>query len=209
MSVWAIKGLVTSGLALPLSSAIFAAGALTFVNRLFAIADMARVPRLIIVLLIAINPMFVFYAMNGTGDAAYMMLGALALFSLIGWGPQRIGPLPDRAGQPELFFDRIARGDQEWEAALLNPTGRVEFMLVERSDSDLILQQYPGAVEGEVPFLESVAANDRYALLRVIEGVDTSQGADRTGIAIDDPRPAGTDRIRPPLTRGPPPGSER
>lgn len=82
----AIRGLVTSGLALPLSSAIFGAWTLVFVNRMFAMADMVRAARLLIVLLVGLNPMFAFYAMNGTGDAAYMMFTAFGLFCFLGWG---------------------------------------------------------------------------------------------------------------------------
>jgi hypothetical protein len=82
----AVRALVTSGLALPLSSALFAAGALTFFNRTFAAADMARGARLLLVLLIGLNPMFAFYAMNGTGDAAYMLFASFALFALVAWG---------------------------------------------------------------------------------------------------------------------------
>ncbi len=82
----AIKGLVTSGLALPISSAIFAAGTLTFINRMFAMADMVRGARLLIVLLVGLNPMFAFYAINGTGDAAFMMFAAFGMFCVIGWG---------------------------------------------------------------------------------------------------------------------------
>ncbi len=82
----AIKGLVTSGLALPISSAIFGAGTLTFINRMFAMSDMVRGARLLIVLLVGLNPMFGFYAMNGTGDMAYMMFAAFGMFCVLGWG---------------------------------------------------------------------------------------------------------------------------
>ena len=82
----AIRELVTSGLAIPLSSAFFGALALTSINRMFAMADMARGARLLIVLLIGINPMWAFYSMNGTGDAAYMFFVSFALFCLVGWG---------------------------------------------------------------------------------------------------------------------------
>lgn len=446
----AIRDAVTSGLALPLSSAVFAAFALVFLNRLLAIAEIARAPRLLIVVLVALNPMFAYYATNGTGDAAYMAFGAFGLFCLVGWGrngsaryllgaglalalagltryefilwalliafviaaslsargrdkeevegstlaylapagyalgiwvffnalilgdplgwislgeeiapvnavaspiagfdlaaaagdvlrielifpaslvvvpllllnfgggrdtlsiglallvllslgyafavaaiddsadaielsdalpgmlagiagfawlhlrsSQRrpvvlgllvalsaialpsawaqmrtyphqnleqaftralatgddqegtdslggyeVGVAPEQAmarfiedlelpgsriltddartygvialtGMPELFFDRVSRGDDEWEATLADPAGEVELMLVERSDADLILRTYPGAVEGEVPFLELVVANDRYALLRVIEAAPGAGG---------------------------------
>ena len=80
------RDLVTSGLAIPLSSAIFGALALTSINRTFAVADMSRVARLVVIVLIGINPMFAFYAMNGTGDAAYLFFGAFGLFCMVGWG---------------------------------------------------------------------------------------------------------------------------
>ena len=82
----AIRDMATSGWALPLSSAIFGAGALVFVDRMLAMGAMGRGPRLIIVLLVGLNPMFAFYAMNGTGDAAHMMLAAIGLLCLLGWG---------------------------------------------------------------------------------------------------------------------------
>lgn len=82
----AVKSLVTSGLALPISSAIFGAGALVFIDRMLAMADMVRGARLLIVLLVGLNPMFAFYAMNGTGDAAHLMFASFGLFCLIGWG---------------------------------------------------------------------------------------------------------------------------
>ena len=82
----AVREFVTSGLALPLSSGLFAAGALVFFNRMFAMADMPRAARLVLVALIGFNPMFAFYAMNGTGDAAYFLFAAFGLFCLVGWG---------------------------------------------------------------------------------------------------------------------------
>ena len=82
----AFKGLVTTGLALPLSSAMFGAGTLVFISRMFAMADMMRGPRLLIVALVGLNPMFAFYAMNGTGDAAGLMFASFGLFCLLGWG---------------------------------------------------------------------------------------------------------------------------
>ncbi|MEZ5154733.1 MAG: hypothetical protein R2718_01355 [Solirubrobacterales bacterium] len=82
----AFKALVTSGLALPLSSAVLAAGTLVFADRMLAMADMLRGPRLLIVLLIGINPMFAFYGMNGTGDAAGLLFASFGLFCLLGWG---------------------------------------------------------------------------------------------------------------------------
>jgi hypothetical protein len=82
----AIRDFVTSGFAIPLSSAIFGALALTSINRMFAIADMSRIARLVIVALVGLNPMFAFYSMNGTGDAAYLFFAAFGLFCMVGWG---------------------------------------------------------------------------------------------------------------------------
>jgi hypothetical protein len=41
-------------------------------------------------------------------------------------------------------------------------------MLVQRNGADLILQRYPRADDGKVPFLVPIAENDRYAVLRVV-----------------------------------------
>lgn len=81
-----IPGLASSTLALPLTSAVLAAGALAFIDKLLAGADMSRDRRLVVVALVALNPMFAYYAMNGTGDAAYMLFGAIGLYCLLGWG---------------------------------------------------------------------------------------------------------------------------
>lgn len=494
----AVKALVTSGLALPLSSGLFAAGALVFVNRMFAMAEMARGARLLIVLLVGINPMFAFYAMNGTGDAAYLLFASFGLFCLIGWGRNgsarfligaglafalacltkyefiawsfviafviswtlnnrerskeeveastiaymapigyalglwiffnaivlgdpfdwvslasdatpvnavtsvapdfsvgeallnvlriqlvfpatlvalvflffsgegyrktvsigfsllivvsllysfiaaaiegsvdvielrdalpamlagiagfawiylssegrrgltwallvglsllalplawsqmkgyphqnleqaftraissnddqegtasrggyQVGIAPERAianfiddqqvpdneiltdnsrtygvitltGRPEMFFDRVSQGDEIWQQVLSDPVGQVEFMLVENDDADLILDAYPNALDGEVPFLETVVSNERYTLLRVAEPAPDEEGetgaagsgsGTGTGESGSDTAPStipdqeGSIGSAPPVTSGPPPGSER
>jgi hypothetical protein len=81
-----IPGLASSTLALPLTSAVLAAGALVFVDKLLAGADMSRDRRLIIVTLVALNPLFAYYAVNGTGDAAYLLFGTAGLYGLVTWG---------------------------------------------------------------------------------------------------------------------------
>ena len=55
-------------------------------------------------------------------------------------------------------------------------------MLVENTDADLILNRYPGAIDGNVPSLDPVVSNDRYTLLRVVEHRPTQRGElDRNG----------------------------
>jgi hypothetical protein len=87
-------------------------------------------------------------------------------------------------GHPDLFFDRVDKGDEVWQQTLDNPQDKVEFMLVEDNDADLILDKYPGALDGDVPFLEPVVQNERYTLLRVTDGTDTGSvslnGSDST-----------------------------
>lgn len=81
-----IPGLASTTLALPLTSAVLAAGALVFVDKLLAGGDMSRGRRLPIVALVALNPLFAYYAVNGTGDAAYLLFGAVGLYGLLSWG---------------------------------------------------------------------------------------------------------------------------
>ena len=73
----------------------------------------------------------------------------------------------DITGEPELFFDRVDEGDDEWEAVLDNPFGEVQYMLIERSD--LVSDRYPGIEDDEIDGFEVVASNDRYTVVRVAE----------------------------------------
>ncbi len=51
-----------------------------------------------------------------------------------------------RTGRPDLFWDRIDKGDGEWRDALVSPWGRVRYMLI--ASEDLIAQRYPLLYEG-------------------------------------------------------------
>lgn len=72
------------------------------------------------------------------------------------------------SGRPELFLDPVDSGEERWRELVEQPLGAAALVLVERSPEDRILRRYPSAVEGGSPELEPVAANDRYALLRVV-----------------------------------------
>jgi hypothetical protein len=93
-------------------------------------------------------------------------------------------------GHPELYFNRIDKGDQAWEQVLLAPRGRVGWMLVPRRQGplpDLILDRYPGAPAGRVAFLKVVFSAGNMVLLRVnppaVEGHETkSLPADKAGL---------------------------
>jgi len=73
-------------------------------------------------------------------------------------------------GHPELYFDRIDKGDSVWREVLEHPRGRVGWMLVPLKQGpihDLILDRYRGASAGRVPFLKPVLSAGSMVLLRV------------------------------------------
>ena len=61
---------------------------------------------------------------------------------------------------------------------MANPDGNVGYMLVQKTNADLIVQKYPGAADGSVPGLTPVVSNDRYSLLEVTGPQDTGTVAD-------------------------------
>ncbi len=72
-------------------------------------------------------------------------------------------------GRPSLFLDRIDRGDTYWHALLDAPRGRVDYILVRRSESfpDLIQQRYPTILDGGLPWLRQVYSNVNWRIYRV------------------------------------------
>lgn len=81
----AIKPVATSLMALPLTSAIFAAGTLVVLNRMMELCAMSAILRYPLLALFALNPEFAFYASNGMPDTAYLFLLAAGLYCLIAW----------------------------------------------------------------------------------------------------------------------------
>ena len=79
-------------------------------------------------------------------------------------------------GQPNLFFDRVDKGDTEWQKVLDDPWGNVDYVLVQRTDADLILQKYPGMDVGEVDGFDPIASNDRYTLISVSPTAPATSG---------------------------------
>ncbi len=90
-------------------------------------------------------------------------------------------------GQPELFFDRVDKGDDEWQAVLANPDGqgRLHARPEDRRRPDP-RRATRARTDGTVPGLTPVVSNDRYALLQVNGSTSDSSGADEP--ALDDPR---------------------
>lgn len=71
------------------------------------------------------------------------------------------------SGRPDLFFDRIDRGDGKWLDAREFPWGRVQYLLVAPGSLDLISQRYPGVERGAVPGLTPVYRAGGTVLVRV------------------------------------------
>jgi len=72
-------------------------------------------------------------------------------------------------GQPQVFWDRIDKGDTKWNSVLNDPWGKVRYMLVAYNprSGDLIQRHYPQINAGTVPGITPVFRTDRYVLARV------------------------------------------
>jgi hypothetical protein len=73
------------------------------------------------------------------------------------------------SGRPQLFFDRIDKGDKIWRQTLRAPYGKVSYFLVaSQAAGDLIRRAYGlGSLSGSNPALIPVFRTDRYVLLSV------------------------------------------
>ena len=85
----AVKPLALSLAALPFTSALFAAGLLVILNRIFAIAGMPRLQRFALVLAFAVNPMIAFYASNGMSEIVYLFFLVAAVYFFLRWYLER------------------------------------------------------------------------------------------------------------------------
>jgi hypothetical protein len=80
-----IKPFATSLVALPLITAIAGGATLAMLNTLMARCGLARLIRWAVVLLVGVNPMFVFYAGSGSPEALGLFLAASALLAIVSW----------------------------------------------------------------------------------------------------------------------------
>ncbi len=79
------KDAATSLIALPLTSAFFAALAIVFLDRAFVRCGIPALLRYPLLIIVALNPLFLFYAGNGMGEAVYLSALALTLYAFVGW----------------------------------------------------------------------------------------------------------------------------
>jgi hypothetical protein len=81
----AIKPLAISFAALPLTSAIFAAATLVVLNVFFRSCEIPSLIRYGLVVGFGLNPMFVFYAVNGMGEAVLIFFVTLGFACFLRW----------------------------------------------------------------------------------------------------------------------------
>lgn len=86
----AIKPLATSLVALPLTSAVFAAALICVLNRLFQLAEMPRPQRYLLLLAFAVNPMILFYATNGMSEIVYLYFLVAGVYFFFKWYLNRV-----------------------------------------------------------------------------------------------------------------------
>ncbi len=80
-----VKPLATSLTALPLITAVAGGGTMAMINTLLARCGFARPMRLLTIALIGINPMFVYYAGNGSPDMLGVFFCTAALLAIVSW----------------------------------------------------------------------------------------------------------------------------
>ena len=79
------------------------------------------------------------------------------------------------SGRPDLFFDRIDRGDAEWEATVNDPWGEVDYFLVTTDERcrapclDQVRERYPGILRDRVPGMDVVLRTNQYVLIELDE----------------------------------------
>ena len=72
------------------------------------------------------------------------------------------------SGRPQIFADRADRGESLWESLVLDPFGRVDYMLVTTGRAgDQLRKAYPRMVAGGEPGLTPVFRTARYVLISV------------------------------------------
>jgi hypothetical protein len=72
------------------------------------------------------------------------------------------------SGRPQLFFDRVDKGDDRFEQTVQHPYGHVSYLMIAKNVSgDLIRRRYPTATSRASAGLTTVFETERYALLAV------------------------------------------
>ncbi len=107
------------------------------------------------------------------------------------------------SGRPQIFADRADRGESLWESLVIDPFGRVDYMLVTIGRAgDQLRKAYPRMVAGGEPGLTPIFRTDRYVLISVSETRPGEVGGsgDAGGPTRVQPGPQSTPRPFTPVT---------
>ena len=85
LPVAGIRPLATSLVALPLTTAFFAATLLVLLDRVLALARLGWKRRLPLVVLFGVNPMIVFYSVNGMSEIVYLTFLVAGVYFFLRW----------------------------------------------------------------------------------------------------------------------------
>ena len=90
------------------------------------------------------------------------------------------------SGRPDLFFDRIDRGDDAWLRALDDPFGKVDYFLVTTDERcrapclDFVRDRYPGVLRDRVPGMHVVLRTKQYVLIELDERAPPESSRDES-----------------------------
>lgn len=74
-------------------------------------------------------------------------------------------------GRPQLYFDRVDKGDEHWGRVLAHPVGKVDWLLMPANRGvipDRVHARWSGALAGRVPFLRVVHREGNVVLVKVL-----------------------------------------
>lgn len=99
--------------------------------------------------------------------AAYIKTNVTAKDSILTDNAKTFGVML-LTGRPQLFFDRIDKGDDEFRNQLRAPGPGVQYLLLTKDASgDLVRERYPGIVNGTQAGTTTVLETDRYILAKL------------------------------------------
>jgi hypothetical protein len=99
--------------------------------------------------------------------AAYVNANVRGHSTILGDNAQTFGVIV-LSGRPQLFFDRVDRGDGVFRQTVLRPYGRVRYMLMAKhANGDLIRRRYPTTASRTAAGLTPVFETERYLLLKL------------------------------------------
>ena len=91
------------------------------------------------------------------------------------------------SGRPDLFFDRIDKGDEVWQNTLNDPWGKVDYFLVTTNErcrlpcEDFVRERWPGILRDDVPGMNVVLRTNQYVLVELDEEAPSPKEFEEAG----------------------------